>query len=242
VAAQHDTMTSQIDPDPYFPWSHLGLRANPFQSLNRTDWHAIALLPEHLVRWLVRPSAILQLTGGKGTGKTSALLALRRELEKQYVPSKYEHLASGSRLPVLELSNDRLLLIDEAQRLTKRIRLKLFQSVQTKTKAGVTAPILIYSSHEDYSVEIGRYFEDFISYEMHALSARDLAGLLDRRVNHFAVRGSGKVHFDREAVDFLLAAFGADLRGMETFLYNFFQSIPVKPHIEAEILQEFSER
>lgn len=228
-------------PDPYFPWTHLGLRANPFQSLNSDDWLAIAWLPEPIKTWLEDPTAVLQLTGEKGSGKTSTLLALRKELSQRLIHTTYDYLPEDTPQPILEMPREGTMLVDEAQRLDHQTLGRLVHAVSQRTHAGDPPPVLIYSSHEDLSSLAAEYMNDFASFEISGLSAVDLAGMLDLRVRHFALEEGTKVRFQPEAVDFLITAFSPDLRRMEAFLYAFFQAVPADPVIEADDLRPFNE-
>ncbi len=235
-------MNRRIDHDPYFPWSHLGLRANPFQSLNRADWLEIAWLPAQLAAWLEQPTAVLQILGEKGSGKTSALLAISRTLRQQHYQTSYVYLPADEPHPELEPLKDGVLIVDEAQRLSRQARKRLFTSAQMKTQQRVTAPRLIYSSHEDFLTSSVQDSNDFVTYTLHGLNVHDLVGLLDRRVQFFASGEDCKVHFEPEAIDFLISTFLSDLRAMEAYLYDFFQAIPAEPQIKADTLQEFNGR
>lgn len=223
--------------DPYFPWRHLGLRANPFQSLKREDWAEIAVLPRQIAAWMNKPSSILQVSGPSGAGKTSVLLAIRRELLKEGQSPFYIYLRDGQPEPELRQSPGRTLLLDEAQRLSRRSLDHLFKSANNGSDVE-RIPSLIISTHKDFSAYARRYSPDYKSFELGVIELEDLELMLDRRIQHFTRNGHSEVHFRPHALRFLLDTFGMDLRAMEAFLYDFFQSIPASPDIGAQMLLE----
>ncbi len=129
------------------------------------------------------------------------------------------------------------MIIDEAQRLNRRQRKRLMKRVHLKTKQGKMSPTLIYSSHVDFSSQVREYAIDFAAYELSGFGAQELERILNRRIQHFANRRGSEIQFDSEAIEFLVGTFGADLRAMESFLYDYFQAIPAGPKITINELQ-----
>jgi hypothetical protein len=221
--------------DPYFPWKHLGLRANPFQSLKPEDWVEIAHLPARLAVWLQEPTPILQISGCKGAGKTSVLYALMNELSRMNFAPIYIYLPPDRIPPKLDLDQMPLLL-DEAQRLPRRSRFSLYRKAVALTPESIQNPRLILATHEDFSGEYIQFPLEFETVDLAAPGETELALLLEKRVQHFASGAASPVRFEPGAVRYLSDRFGDDLRSMETFLYAYFQSIPAQALISTEAL------
>lgn len=230
-------MRANKSADPYFPWTHLGLRSNPFQSLSTTDWRQIAVLPNQLGHFMREPSRILQVSGPKGSGKTSALFAIQRELEQRGVHAEYVYIQQDGEFPGLKHDPDRAILLDEAQRLpVRRMRRLLLDSARPSGRG--LNPRLVFSTHSNWSALMQKHSIDFTSVDLATPTARDLASILAQRVDHFALPEGTRVYFEDEAVRLLLTTFGADLRAMESLLYAYFQSIPDRGEIRTSALKE----
>jgi chromosomal replication initiation ATPase DnaA len=183
------------------------------------------------------PSRILQVSGPKGSGKTSALFAMQRELEQRSVDAEYVYIQQDGELPGFKRDPDRTLLLDEAQRLPVRSMRKLLLNSASPSGHGAN-PRLVFSTHSDWSILMQKHSVDFTSLDLSTPTARDLASILAQRVDHFALPQGTRVHFEDEAVQLLLTTFGADLRAMESLLYAYFQSIPDRGEITASALKE----
>jgi chromosomal replication initiation ATPase DnaA len=218
-------LSKPIHQDPYFPWLHLGLRANPFQSLNPEDWVEIAHLPSRLSLWLEEPTPVLQISGPKGAGKTSVLYALKNELSRMGSNPIYVYIPPIRATPKL-VFDQRILLVDEAQRLPRRSRFRLYRNAVALIQETTQNPQFILSTHEDLSGEFSRFSLEFNTIDLTAPGEIDLAIMLEKRVQYFAIGADSPVRFEPDAVRYLANKFGADLRSMESFLYAYFQSIP----------------
>lgn len=226
--------------DAYFPWTHLGLRANPFLSLSKEVWSRIAILPQQIETWLSHPTAILQITGDKGSGKTSALLALQQFFIDNGRETDYLYIDQDEDVPVIDLDPHKLLIIDEAQRLPESLRARVFNWAQNKGRVSMSSPLFIFSSHHDLSSEMKRYSLDHISIDVMESSVSDLTRMFERRIQFFTMPDQQAVCFEAGSVVYLLERFGADLRAMEAFLYDFFQAVPEDSTIEAAELDDFN--
>jgi hypothetical protein len=230
-------MTVRDTYDPFFPWDHLGLRANPFQSLRIDDWVEIAILPGKLSAWYAEPSAVLQISGEKGVGKSSALFALQKILRTQAFNPEYAYIPLKRSKTQIDLDHPGPLLIDEAQRLSVSLRRKLLQRKPTIQAHYAQTPSLIYTTHVNFKDDLRRLSIDFKSIHLSVLNHEDLTHLLERRVRYFSSDESCEVRFHPKAVDFLSRTFGSNLRQMEAYLYDFFQAIPSHPLISAQQLE-----
>lgn len=229
-------MSKPLQQDPYFPWLHLGLRANPFQSLKPEDWVEIAHLPSRLSLWLEEPTPVLQISGPKGVGKTSILYALKNELSRMGSNPIYVYIPPIRATPKLVL-DQRPLLVDEAQRLPRRSRFRLYRNAVALIPEKIQNPRFILSTHEDLSGEFSRFSLQFYAVDLTAPRETELAIMLEKRVQHFAIGADSPVRFEPGAVRYLVNKFGADLRSMESFLYAYFQSIPDQALITVRTLK-----
>ena len=118
----------------YFPSWRLGYRCNPFRTLTRDEWRELAVLPEGLHTWIDSLPPLTQILGDQGRGKTSALLALEREINQRGWPVAYEYLPPGTKRYTQDSSDLQVFLLDEAQRLSRRSLKKLIKMVKTNMR------------------------------------------------------------------------------------------------------------
>ena len=134
----------------FFPFHDLGFRCNPFRALTREEWSQIAVVPQAIEEAIEGDFSHLQIIGNQGSGKTSALLALKKRFKDQGHKVQYCYLPPGqTKLPGTWPVGE-ILLIDEMQRLTQNQRLRVVKKVAPMYEAGLR---LIFSSHEDLSPE-----------------------------------------------------------------------------------------
>jgi hypothetical protein len=70
---------------PHFHYSHLNLRRNPFGEASTEERIPLAVANiEEIRQYFMRPKTAIQLMGEHGRGKTSHLLALKRELQTRH--------------------------------------------------------------------------------------------------------------------------------------------------------------
>ena len=229
-------MRASSSADPYFPWTHLGLRSNPFQSLGTADWKQIAVLPNQLKHFMRNRSRILQISGPKGTGKTSTLFAIQQEFAERGVDTEYVYIREDGEVSGLQTDPGKALLIDEAQRLPARRMSKLLLNAARLSGHDANSR-LVFSTHTDWSVLMQKHSVDYKKVDLSTPTAHDLASILAQRVRYFALPQGTRVHFDNEALQLLLTTFGPDLRALESSLYTYFQSIPDRPEITASALK-----
>ena len=181
-------------------------------------------------------SRILQISGPKGTGKTSALFAIQQELAERGVDTEYVYIREDGEVSDLKTDPGKALLIDEAQRLPARRMSKLLLNA-ARLSGHDANPRLVFSTHADWSVLMQKHSVDYKKVDLSTPTAHDLASILAQRVRYFALPQGTRVHFDNEALQLLLTTFGPDLRALESSLYTYFQSIPDRPEITASALK-----
>jgi hypothetical protein len=220
----------------YFPSWRLGYRCNPFRALTRDEWSDLALLPDGLPGQLEKLPALTQLLGEQGTGKTSALLAIQRELQRCGKPAIYEYLPPGSDHYTRTIRGNRIFLLDEAQRLSPRWLDKLLSGVDSSAEAG---PQLIISSHSDIAPSaIGRGIRT-LSISLDGHPARFLRDLIERRLNYFTRPGLRGIRPTPDSIELIVDHCDSDLRMLEKILYEAYQTWEYARPIEREHVQKF---
>jgi len=193
------------------PFSHLNLRRNPFGELDLSAWAELAVVDvDRLVPRLREPGSAVQLTGDKGRGKTTHMLAIMRH----FPGAVYVHVGENERPRIL---HGHPLFVDEIQRLPRRTRRRIFRRPVS----------LCLGTHEDLSSELAR-----AGFEVHtlevggALDAGRLRRILNRRIEA-ARRGSGPLPQVRiQTAQALIDRFGDDVRAIQWQVYDLFQDLP----------------
>ncbi|MHC5111370.1 MAG: hypothetical protein ACYTHJ_16000 [Planctomycetota bacterium] len=191
-------------------FAHLNLRFNPFGELPLEDRPSTAIVDvSTILNLLKRPRAAVQFVGDKGYGKTTHLLVIRALLPK----SSYVHIPEGE---TRRVSPGNPTIVDEAQRLTRWQRFRLFRGNRP----------MVLGTHVDFHDELGRAGRDVETIPVHStMSARRLHALLSRRIQ-WARRSPGPVPQIAPATSQrLLAEFGPNVRAIERWLYHHFQSL-----------------
>jgi hypothetical protein len=195
---------------PRSPYQRWNLLRNPFGELTSDERAELAVVDVamHLAE-LRQGRTALQFLGDQGRGKTTHLLALGRSLPG----AEYVYLPEDGPRP--RIPSTRPLLLDEAQRLGRWQRRRVF----------AVPGALVIGSHEDHTLELERAGYRVVTHHV-AESASDerLREMLNRRIGA-AHAGTGPLPLvsERFAAD-LHRQFGSDIRGVEYFLYDLFQS------------------
>lgn len=157
------------------PYAHLNLRRNPFGWLSEDDRAELACVDVGAIIERLRDrTCAVQFVGEKGFGKTTHLLAIRRLLPN----ASYAHLATRGDL--FDASGDPV-IVDEAQRLTRRQRRQLF---------GMPVA-LVLGTHVDLMRDLRRSGREVVTVAVEgSMSQERLQALLQVRVEH-ARRGPG---------------------------------------------------
>jgi hypothetical protein len=214
---------------PIRSFTEAGFHCNPFRALTREEWTEIAVLPES-VRRAEGEGGHLQILGGAGSGKTTALLALCADYRRREILYVYEYLPPGSRRFTSDPSRIRVFLLDESQRLSRAEQSRLVKIAKAGTR-------LILSTHEDFTAAFHRARLVLHNVELSCPEPAELAALLRRRLERFSI-GPLELRFSPDAVTWLREEFGGNMRTMEYFLYDYFQAARPSGTIGAGPLQE----
>lgn len=192
------------------PYAHLNLRYNPFGDLDRKQIAKLAVADvAGFVRKLKQPGFAVQFIGDKGRGKTTHLLAIHR----CFPNAPYIHINEGERP---EIPEGHPLFIDEIQRLSRFRRNRIFHRPVS----------FVLGTHIDYSEELTKagMAVETVRPENSAREFR-LFSIFGRRIER-ARRSPGPVPRIRPPeIRKLMKRFGNDIRGMENYLYDVFQSL-----------------
>jgi hypothetical protein len=218
----------------FFPFDRLGLVRNPFSALTEDEWAALAWLHPAVKAALDNPSPILQIRAESGRGKSSALLAIKRELLSRGLDPHYVYLEPGvHRLEPAQRAGDPLLL-DEIERLPLRTRRRLFAE---KLRSTGGLPCLVFSSHADLVPEIEALQSAAAgSVTIPPISQTELADLLNARIRSASSGAGLPVWLTPGAADLLSELYRDDLRMIERELYEVFQRLKQPGEISREAL------
>lgn len=191
-------------------FAHLNLRRNPFGELGQDDRPGVAVVDlAPLLGELRNPAFALQVVGEQGFGKTTHLLTIRAAI----VSATYTCIPEGRSLWP-SIGNPTI--VDEAQRLSRRHRFRLF-------RRGVP---LALGTHENLERELQQAGRTVVTLQVGELMTLDrLHTILNRRIT-FARRGPGPLPSIRLATTkTLLEEFGSNVRAIEAQLYDCFQNL-----------------
>lgn len=200
----------------WLPFAALNLRRNPFGELTTKD--RIMLTVADIRPWLPmvqQPLQALQFIGRSGSGKSSHLLAIYAKLPA----ASYLFLPENGPLP--EISPGSPWIIDEAQRLPRRMRHRVFSS---------TLPVVL-ATHTNLQRPLQRY-----GYQVTTVNAESL--IQPARLLQIFQRRIDAARLDPDLpscritatdVHWLIQHYGADVRGMEYYLYKRVQENAGKP-------------
>ncbi len=198
------------------PYRRLNLTRNPFGELTRLERAELSVCS--LDPWLTLlqgPDAsqqVIQFIGECGRGKSTHLLTI----EQQLPGSRYVYLPMDAPLPAIP--PHRPMLIDEAQRLSKRLRRKVF------AEGGP----LVLGTHENLASEINAAGLKVTTVHVATLlTVTRLQEMLHARIEASRL-GPGTVpRISLARCQRLIDTFGDDVRSMEHHLYAIFLKIAV---------------
>lgn len=225
-------------PNRYFPFEALGFHANPFRALTEDEWATIAVLPSEIQELVEQEDTHLQILGEAGHGKSTLLRGLSAKLEEIGQQVCFEYLPLGQRhfkTPSAKIVDIDVFLLDEVQRLTRRQRKQLFSLVTDHQIR------LMIGSHEDFTPRFSKNGMSLATILLEDIDEHVLSEMLVKRMDYFRTDGQSKVYVEADAVDYLIARFGRNLRQLEYYLYEVFQYLAEQQQIEpisAELLTE----
>jgi energy-coupling factor transporter ATP-binding protein EcfA2 len=187
------------------------LRRNPFGELTRQERAELAVVDVQAIADQVRDDwNAVQFIGDCGRGKTTRMLALAQMLPE----SSYVYLPEDGPCPAIGVG--RPMLVDEAQRLPRRVRKQVFA-------AGLP---LVLATHRDLSRPLRRAGYRVTTQHIGGHNTPELIGkLLNRRIEASrldALQTAPVV--SSEDAGWLHAKFGSDIRAIESYLYDIVQS------------------
>jgi len=194
------------EPRPYFHYSHLNLRRNPFGEATTEQRIQLAVANMDEIRVLFcRPKSAIQFIGDHGRGKTSHLLALKRELlAKQGLNTPYLRLRDDWRIP-----HSKHLLLDEGELLWRRPFWRL-----------ITVQSLAISTHRDLSGLLRAFGFSVCTIQIGAATSSNLREIFEKRIE-WARQGTGPVpQISETTTKSLIERYGDDVRAMEDALYD----------------------
>ncbi len=191
------------------PFHAFNLYRNPFGEFSQSERAALAVVDVNLWRnHLANAKSVLQFLAPSGHGKTTHLLAIRRELpEFQYV-----YLPEHGPRPAVP--RQRPMMVDEAQRLS------FFQLKRVLANGGP----LVFGTHHDLSQAIVRAGLEPYTVDVQQTNSVDrLREALNRRIDA-SRHGDGAVpRISHEQAIGLWACYGPDMRAIEHYLFEQFQ-------------------
>ena len=204
------------------PYRRLNLTRNPFGELTRLERAELSICS--IEPWLTQlqgPDAsqqVIQFIGECGRGKSTHLLAI----EQQLPGARYIYLPIDAPLP--PIPSHRPLLIDEAQRLSKRVRRRVFEQ----------GGPLVLGTHENLASEISA--EGLKVTTVHVatlLTVTRLQEMLHARIESSRLGPGTLPYISMARCQRLIDTFGDDVRSMEHHLYNIFLKIAVHGQLSA---------
>lgn len=202
------------------PWRRLNLRRNPFGEPPSDEAGDLVVLPEaeELVAPLRRSRSVVQILGACGRGKTARM----RFLEQRFPATPYVYLAEDEPLPELPEIKPRsgggpALLLDEAQRLPRRRRRRLFR------RAARVGASLALASHEDLTAELETCGLESRTIRIQGLTVDHLSRIVERRLAWARAAPGPVPGLGRDDAGQLLERFGDDLRSLLDHLYEDYQ-------------------
>ena len=220
----------------YFPFRQLGLRCNPFRRLTDEESAAVAVIPGKLLDAL-ESGAHIQVLGAAGHGKTTCLLGIAARLAEEGEGAAYEYLAAQQNRYRTRLEGLDGFLLDEAQRLTRRERARLL--AERNLSRGLR---IVVGTHEDLTALFAARRLPLLTVSLDSVTAAHVAAVVDRRIEFFSLDDRPATTFSTEAVRHLCDTFDYNLRLIDGFLYEFFQSLGKTGVVTSETLSRFRRR
>ena len=194
----------------WIPWARWNLCRNPFGELIRQERAELAIVDvEAIARQVARPSCAYQLIGDCGRGKTTRMLALAHHIPGAF----YAYLPEDGPCPAIATGNP--ILIDEAQRLPRRVRQSVF----------ATGLPLVLATHRDLARPLRRHGYRVITEQVGDGNTPELIQrLLNRRIEASRLRAGPVPVVSLALARRMVMRFQSDIRSIESHLYEHVQS------------------
>lgn len=194
----------------WLPWASVNLRRNPFGELSREERAELAVVEvDPIVEFISESHCAVQLIGDCGRGKTTRMLALHHRLPD----SSYVYLPEDAPCPSIAMGQP--LLIDEAQRLPRRVRREVW---------GTKLPMVL-STHWDLSRSLKRYGYRVMTIRIGIGNTAALVHqLLNRRIESSRLHAGPVPCLSMTSAGQLVSRFGTDVRAIEHYLYEQLQN------------------
>ncbi len=219
----------------YFPFHAFGFRCNPFRRLTDDEWADITVLPDALQRVLDGGTAHVQVLGEAGRGKSTCLVGLEKRLRQRGSRAVCEYLPQGQDRFATSLRGLDVFLLDEAQRLRRRERVRLRAGIRPADGG----PRVVLGSHEDMASEFAAHHLVLETVRLDEMTPARMHAVLARRIAYFALDDPPAVAVSPDASRYLCETFGSNLRRVEALLYEVFQNRPGPGPLTAAKLTRF---
>ena len=214
-------MTDPTHIEQFFPFYRIGLHRNPFGTLSEQEWYAVTIPPPEVQAALDSGFEHLMVLGRKGRGKSTTLNYLRYHFRLQGQRTTYERLPRWKWTYTTDLSGLDVFAFDEMQRLAPWEIVRLFRE---RAQYGTR---LLIGSHRNHAPEFALAGVPVTVIKLDGrLTQARLAQILQRRIDVFTRDGGTQITFSPDAVAALHRRYRDDLRGIEWFLYDYFQTLP----------------
>lgn len=202
------------------PWARLNLRHNPFGEPEPDEIPQLVVAPEveELVARLRRARSAVQVLGASGRGKTARLRAIGRSFPDR----PYVYLPQDGPLPGLPSFEDArpgepALLLDEAQRLPRRKRRRLWRRIAARGAS------LAVAAHEDLAGELRAAGLSPRTVVVAGLDPERLAAIVDRRLEWARLEPGALPRPGTALCRSSIDRCGDDLRAILDHLYELYQ-------------------
>ena len=211
--AQHHnrSIANGRQPVSWKPFADINLYRNPFGELTIAERAELAVLDQDLMpEGKLERNMAIEFIGRCGRGKSTRL----RHLQSRLPDSAYVYLPETGTIPAIPIGDP--LLIDEAQRLTRRIRNRVFAS-------GIP---LILGTHRSLARPLRRWGYTVRSIAIGQDNTANLIHrILNRRIESSRL-GEGCIPtISIDQANELYDRFGTDVRSIEGYLYEQFQQL-----------------
>ncbi|TWU20658.1 hypothetical protein Pla52o_45370 [Novipirellula galeiformis] len=188
------------------PWAWCNLWRNPFGELTREERAELAVVDvAELAAGVQGEKAAVQLIGDCGRGKTTRMLALWRH----FPDASYVYLDED--LPCGAIAEGNPLLIDEAQRLPRKVMHRIF---------AVGLP-LVLATHRDLTRALKKAGYRVTTYHLGDTNdARLVLESANRRIEASRLGPGSVPNLSLQDANELVSRFGSDIRGIEGYLYE----------------------